>query len=90
MPPLPFNLPPVPPLPFYVHPAVFWGVVLVVGIIIAIFFLRFLFAPAEEQVNALFIFLMVVVGFVALYLVVLNLPQIEVIFKRLTRPIFRW
>jgi uncharacterized membrane protein YhaH (DUF805 family) len=90
MPPLPFNLPPVPPLPFYVHPAIFWGVVLVVGIIIAIFFLRFLFAPAGEQVNALFIFLMVVVGFVALYLVVLNLPQIEFFFKRLTRPIFRW
>jgi uncharacterized membrane protein YhaH (DUF805 family) len=90
MPPLPFNLPPVPPLPFYIHPLVFWTIVLIVGIIFAVTFMRFLFAPAEEKGSALVIFILMVVGVVLIYLAALNAPQIVYHFKRLTAPIFRW
>ncbi|WP_299029376.1 hypothetical protein [uncultured Thermanaerothrix sp.] len=90
MPPLPFNLPPVPPLPFYIHPLIFWSIVLVIGILFAVTFLRFLFAPPEERTGALVIFVLMVVGVVLLYAVVLNAPFIIYHFKRLTHPIFRW
>ncbi len=86
--PGPYNLPPVPPLPFYIHPAVFWGLVLLAAILFAVALLRFIFSSSSARVNSFFALFLVIVFLVVAYLVFINGPTILQFFHRLTQQMF--
>ncbi len=77
--PGPFQLPPIPGLPFYIHPAILWGIILVAAILIAVTFFRFIFAEPGERVTYFFVFFLAMNG-----------PQIGAFFRRLTAPILHF
>ena len=79
--PGPYKLPPIPNLPFYIHPAVFWGLILLAAILLAVFFFRFIFAEPAARANSFFAFFLVVILLIAAYLVFINAPTILKFFK---------
>ena len=88
--PGPFQMPPLPGLPFYVHPAIVWGVLLVAAILLAVTFFRFIFAEPGERVNSFFVFFLAILFIFGIYILAMNGPQILTFIKRLTAPIFNW
>ncbi len=88
--PGPFQLPPIPGLPFYIHPAILWGIILVAAILIAVTFFRFIFAEPGERVTSFFVFFLAIVFVFALYILAMNGPQIGAFFRRLTAPILHF
>lgn len=87
--PGPFQMPPLPQLPFYIHPVLLWGIVLIAAVLLAWTFFRFIFAEPDERAAAFVPFLGVVIGLILLYIVAENAPAIAAFFRRLTAPLFR-
>lgn len=88
--PGPFQMPPLPQLPFYIHPVLLWGILLVAAVLVAVTFFRFIFSEPGEKVNAFVVFFLVILGLLGLYLIAENAPQITAFFRRITAPLFRW
>lgn len=88
--PGPFQMPPLPQLPFYINPVLLWGIILIAAVLLAWTFFRFVFAEPGERVGALVPFMLVVIGLFLLYIIADNAPAITAFFRRLTAPLFRW
>jgi len=88
--PGPFQLPPLPILPFYIHPVLLWGIILIAAVFISVTFFRFIFAEAGERVNSFFVFFLAMLFILGLYVITINAPEISALFRRLTAPIFNW
>jgi Mn2+/Fe2+ NRAMP family transporter len=88
--PGPFQMPPLPGLPFYIHPAILWAIILVAAVLIAVTFFRFIFAEPAERVNTFLVFFLALLFVFGLYAIAMNAPEITGFFRRITAPIFRW
>lgn len=81
--PGPFQMPPLPTLPFYIHPVLLWAIVLVAAVALAITFFKFVFAEKGEHVTAFLTFFLVAMTILAVYLVAMNWPRVAAFFQRL-------
>lgn len=81
--PGPFKYPPLPQLPFYVHPVILWGVILLAAVGLAITFFRFIFSDPKDRVTNFLTFFLVAVAILAVYLVGMNWLQISAWLKSL-------
>lgn len=81
--PGPFKYPPLPQLPFYVHPVILWAVILLAAVGLAITLFRFIFSDAKDRVTNFLSFFGVAAAILAVYLVSMNWPQIAAWIKRL-------
>ncbi|MEN4010586.1 MAG: hypothetical protein ROW48_00980 [Bellilinea sp.] len=88
--PGPFQMPPLPQLPFYIHPVLLWGILLVAAVLLAVSFFRFVFSEPGEKVHSFVVLVLVVLGLLGFYLIAENAPELIAFFRRLTSPIFRW
>lgn len=80
--PGPFQMPPMPSLPFYIHPVLLWAIVLLAAVVLAITFFKFVFAEKGEHVTAFLTFFLVAVVLLAGYLTAMNWPRVAAFFQR--------
>ncbi len=80
--PGPFQMPPLPSLPFYVHPVLLWVIVLVAAVALAITFFKFVFAEKGGHVSAFLTFFLVAIFIIAGYLTAMNWPRVSAWFQR--------
>jgi len=80
--PGPFQMPPLPSLPFYVHPVILWAIILLAAVGFALTFFKFIFAEKGERVPAFLTFFMVAMLIIATYLVAMNWPRVSAWFQR--------
>jgi len=81
--PGPFKYPPLPQLPFYIHPVILWAIVLLAAVVVAVTFFRFIFSDARDRVTNFLMFFLVIVAVVLVYFVGMNWPQISTWLKNL-------
>lgn len=81
--PGPFQMPPLPSLPFYIHPVLLWVIVGLAAVALAITFFKFIFAEKGGHVTAFLTFFLVAVGILTLYLVAMNWPRVSAYFQRI-------
>lgn len=79
--PGPFEMPPLPSLPFYVHPVILWAIILLAAVALAITFFRFIFAAKGERTTNFLSFFAVVLLIGTAYMVAMNWPEVQALFR---------
>ena len=87
--PGPYQLPPLPQLPFYINPFLLWALILLAAVLLAVTFFRFIFAEPAERVNNFFVFFLALIFILGIYLIFMNADTIGAFFHQHFSQIFK-